>query len=102
MKRTFRKIFSKRLLNHTSNWPMIGRRFYVQFFYVILWEGKVELNINQTYQYLVDYDHEKNKTRMVNYEIDSFAFMSTLNSHRLDALGKVTEGFSPRRAVTSL
>ena len=35
-----------------------------------------------------------NKTRIVNYEIDSFAFMSTLNSHRLDALGKVTGGFS--------
>ena len=101
MKRTCRKIFSKRLLNHTSNWP-IGRRFQVQFFYVILWEGNVELNINQTYQYLVYYDHEKINTRIVSYAIDSFAFMSILNSHRLDALGKVTEGFSPRRAVTSL
>ena len=81
---------------------MIGRRFYVQFFYVILWEGNAELNINQTYQYLVYYDHEKINTRIVSYAIDSFAFMSILNSHRLDALGKVTEGFSPRRAVTSL
>ena len=97
MKRTFRKIFFHRLFNHTSNWPMIVRRFYDQFFYVILWEGNVELNINQTYQYLVDYDHEKINTRIVNYAIDGFAFMSTLNSHRLDALGKVTEGFSQSR-----
>ena len=37
---------------------------------------------------------KKNKTRIVNYEIDSFAFMSTLKSHRLGALGKVTAGFS--------
>ena len=64
------------------------------FFYVILWEGNAHLNINQTYQYLVYYDHEKINTRIVNYAIDGFAFMSTLNSHRLDALGKVTEGFS--------
>ena len=97
MKRTFRKIFFQRLFNHTSNWPMIVRRFYDQFFYVILWEGNVELNINQTYQYLVYYDHEKINTRIVNYAIDGFAFMSTLNSHRLDALGKVTEGFSQSR-----
>ena len=97
MKRTCGKIFFKRLFNHTSNWPMIVRRFYDQFFYVILWEGNVELNINQTYQYLVDYDHEKINTRIVNYAIDGFAFMSTLNSHRLDALGKVTEGFSQSR-----
>ena len=96
-KRTCGKIFFKRLFNHTSNWPMIVRRFYDQFFYVILWEGNVELNINQTYQYLVDYDHEKINTRIVNYAIDGFAFMSTLNSHRLDALGKVTEGFSQSR-----
>ena len=67
---------------------------YVHFFYVILWEGNVELNINQTYQYLVYYDHEKINTRIVNYAIDIFAFILTLNSHRLDALGKVTEGFS--------
>ena len=37
---------------------------------------------------------KKINTRMVNYGIDSFAFISTLNSHRPDALGKVTEGFS--------
>ena len=73
---------------------MIVRRFYVQIFYVILWEGNAELNINRTYQYLVYYDHEKINTRIVNYAIDSFAFISTLNSHRLDALGKATEGFS--------
>ena len=97
MKRTCGKIFFKRLFNHTSNWPMIVRRFYDQFFYVILWEGNVELHINQTYQYLVDYDHEKINTRIVNYAIDGFAFMSTLNSHRLDALGKVTVGFSQSR-----
>ena len=76
---------------------MIVRRFYDQLFYVILWEGNVELNINQTYKYLVYYDHEKINTRIVNYAIDSFAFMSTLNSHRLDALGKVTKGFSQSR-----
>ena len=34
---------------------MIVRRFYDQFFYVILWEGNVELNINQTYQYFCIY-----------------------------------------------
>ena len=70
------------------------RRFYVQIFYVILWEGNAELNINQTYQYLVYYDHEKLNTRIVNYAIDSFAFILTLNSHKLDTLGKVTESFS--------
>ena len=37
---------------------------------------------------------KKIKSTIVNYGIDSFAFVSTLNSHRLDALGKVTEGFS--------
>ena len=73
---------------------MIVRRFYDQFFYVILWEGNVEVNINQTYQYLVYYDHEKTHTGIVNYGIDSFAFISSSNSHRLDALGKLTEGFS--------
>ena len=94
MKRTCGKIFFKRLFNHTSNWPMIVRRFYVQIFYVILWEGNAELNINRTYQYLVYYDHEKINTSIVNYGIHSFAFMSILNSHRLDAFGKVSESFS--------
>ena len=74
------------------------RRFYVHFFNVILWEGNVELNINQTYQYLVYYDHEKINIRFVSYAIDSsvtvFTVLSTLNSYRLDTLGKVTEGFS--------
>ena len=50
---------------------MIGRRFYVHFFYVILWEGNVELDINQTYQYLLYYDHEKISIRIVSYAIDS-------------------------------
>ena len=40
---------------------------------------------------------KKIKSTIVNYGIDSFAFVSTLNSHRLDALGKVTEGFSQSR-----
>ena len=70
---------------------MIVRRFYVHFFYVILWEGNVELNINQTYQYLLYYDHEKISIKFVSYAIDSSV---TLNSYRLDTLGKVTEGFS--------
>ena len=77
---------------------MIVRRVYhcrSSFLYVILWEGNVEFNIIRTYLYVGYYDHKKkNKTRIVKYEIDSFAFVSTLNSHRLDALGKVTEGFS--------
>ena len=70
---------------------------YVHSFYVILWEGNPELNINRTYQYLVYYDHEKINTSIVNYGIDSFAFISTLNSHRIDTLGKLKEGFSARR-----
>ena len=74
------------------------RRFYVHFFYVILWEGNVELNINQTYQCLVYYDHEKINIRFVSYAIDSsvtvLTVLSTLNSYRLDTLGKVTVGIS--------
>ena len=44
------------------------------------------------------YDHEKINIRFVSYAIDSsvtvFTVLSTLNSYRLDTLGKVTVGIS--------
>ena len=91
MKRTFRKISLNGylIILQISRW--LSDISTTSFLYVILWEGNAHLNINQ---YLVYYDHEKINTRIVNYAIDSFAFILTLNSHRLDALGKVTEGFS--------